>query len=292
MMDKYFKTNIGITAFVLAMFPLLCNCQSDGFDFSSPSKTITLVEELREISGITRSEKPGNVYVVQDEIGKIYELELATGKVLNTKLFESSGDFEDLCLIYPKMYIVRSKGDLYELDLTENSPAKIYRTFLNKDFDVEGLCVSGNKLLVACKGFPNPQSGDPLKRSVYSFDLTSQSLDVRPVFEITKEALITHLRKSGDSPDILKKLEEKPLEMGIGLSALAVDPISKDYYLISSVGKLLMVLNKNGQITKVKRLPKSDLPQPEGLYFDEKGNLYISSEGKNGPAVIQAYYRN
>ena len=32
--------------------------------------------------------------------------------------------------------------------------------------------------------------------------------------------------------------------------------------------------------------------QPEGITFDEEGNLYISNEGKNGIAMLYKYSRS
>jgi len=58
-------------------------------------------------------------------------------------------------------------------------------------------------------------------------------------------------------------------------------------YVLSSALKRLVVLNYNdGTIRYAVRLDKKILPQPEGISFDQEGNLYLSSEGKKGEGQV------
>ena len=49
----------------------------------------------------------------------------------------------------------------------------------------------------------------------------------------------------------------------------------------------MVVLNAaDGTIRFAARLDKNLLPQPEGIAFDEAGNLYLSSEGKKKEGLM------
>jgi uncharacterized protein YjiK len=66
-----------------------------------------------------------------------------------------------------------------------------------------------------------------------------------------------------------------------------VHPKTKDIYLISTALKRMVVLNAvDGTIRFAARLDKNLLPQPEGIAFDETGNLYLSSEGKKKEGLM------
>ena len=73
-------------------------------------------------------------------------------------------------------------------------------------------------------------------------------------------------------------------------SAIAIHPITNQIYITSSVGKLLLITNESGKVLHIENLKKSIHPQPEGLCFDQDGNLYLSNEGKDGrPGVIYKF---
>ena len=57
-------------------------------------------------------------------------------------------------------------------------------------------------------------------------------------------------------------------------------------YIVASVGKLLVVADKNGKVEQVFRLDPVMYNQPEGMTFAPNGDLYISNEGGEGIATI------
>ncbi|MBK7408618.1 MAG: SdiA-regulated domain-containing protein [Saprospirales bacterium] len=78
--------------------------------------------------------------------------------------------------------------------------------------------------------------------------------------------------------------------MAFAPSALAIHPLTGHLYLLSSVGKLLVVLDREtGAIIYVQKLKKSVHPQPEGICFDPDGTMYISNEGKDGNGLIHKF---
>ncbi|MEZ4981635.1 MAG: SdiA-regulated domain-containing protein [Saprospiraceae bacterium] len=76
-------------------------------------------------------------------------------------------------------------------------------------------------------------------------------------------------------------------------SAIAQHPITEEFYILSSVGKLLMVLSAEGEINYIEKLDKKILPQPEGICFEKNGTMWISSEGKkSGNGTVLKYNLN
>jgi uncharacterized protein YjiK len=62
-------------------------------------------------------------------------------------------------------------------------------------------------------------------------------------------------------------------------SALARNPVSHDWYVLSSVNKLLVIADDKWKIRDVYPLNPDFFTQPEGMAFDADNNLYISNEG-------------
>jgi len=147
---------------------------------------------------------------------------------------------------------------------------KKYKTALDEGNDTEGLCYEAKKerLLVLCKEDP----GKKLKgqRAIYAWDLKKKKLSKKPVHTIDENAIETLLDKQGIKT---KNFHFKP-------SGLAVHPFTGDIYVISSVGKVLVVLNRKNGIKSVTRLNENVFEQPEGICFMKNGDLLISNEGK------------
>jgi uncharacterized protein YjiK len=69
-------------------------------------------------------------------------------------------------------------------------------------------------------------------------------------------------------------------------SGIAIHPNTELVYILSSVGKLLVILTPNGSIHHIEKLNKEIHKQPEGICFEKDGTLWISTEGKGGTAKI------
>jgi hypothetical protein len=73
-------------------------------------------------------------------------------------------------------------------------------------------------------------------------------------------------------------------------SAAAVHPITGDYYLISAINDLLVVIDRAGVVKGACAIDKYLFKQPEGLAFMPNGNLLISNEfAELGRATIILY---
>ncbi len=80
--------------------------------------------------------------------------------------------------------------------------------------------------------------------------------------------------------DQLKEFDTK-IKKTFKPSALAKKADSKEWYILSSVDKALVVTDENFHVKSLTSLDPKMFPQPEGINFDSKFNLYISSEAGN-----------
>jgi uncharacterized protein YjiK len=71
-------------------------------------------------------------------------------------------------------------------------------------------------------------------------------------------------------------------------SGIAVHPDSKEYYILSSQGKTLVVVDDQNKIKHIEFL-KSQHAQPEGICFDDQAKLYISNEARGLSPKIFMY---
>jgi uncharacterized protein YjiK len=248
------------------------------YSLQAPSLIVNLVnDELREISGLSPTESEGVFLAIADERGEVFFIGGdGGGAVTHRVLFREKGDFEGVEMSGKTIWAVKSDGDLFELNDWEKNTPRIseYKTPLKKTDDVEGLCldVQRNALLLACKSDP----AEFTPRKIYAFDLKTKVLNETPVYVLSPEA-VNQFVPYGEA--------EK--HDAFSPSGIALHPITRDVYLISTALKRLVVLDYNsGKIKFAQRLEKTLLPQPEGISFDKTGNLYISSEGKGGAGLL------
>lgn len=243
------------------------------YNLESPIEVAKLDNDLEEISGIAYSPE-GQLACVQDEEGKLYWVAAASGDIQRVEKFAKDGDYEDLAFVGNDIFVLRSDGRLYHVPPPYTDAEKI-DTELSTKNDTEGLCYlkESHQLLIACKakaGLDEKLSG---KRAIYAFDIAKKQLSSQPYLLIDLDRLSALAGR------------EVPFEP----SGIAQHPMSNNFYIISSVGKLLIVLNQEGEIIHLQSLDRKGFKQPEGICFAPNGMLYISNEGKGGKANIMSY---
>lgn len=259
------------------------------YDLDHPDKSFAMPAYLQEISGLSLSPSPLKLCAIQDESGSLYFINKETGVVDPPVFFKQTGDFEGVEFVGTTAWAQSSKGILYEIKNpgTEAQTTQDYPTALTKTNNVEGLCydAKNNRLLLACKG----QKELDYSKPVYAFDLATKQLSANPVFSISQEQIQNYLKTVSDDKST-EKLQEQygatTIEFPFGPSGIAIHPKTGDIYMISSVGKVLVVLSETGEIKYMQKLHKETYQQPEGITFDMDGTLYISNEGKTGPAML------
>ncbi|PHN03038.1 SdiA-regulated domain-containing protein [Flavilitoribacter nigricans] len=261
------------------------------YQFDSPDQIFELDDELEEISGLGISGDGNYLLAVQDEDGILYHLDKTTGAILEKREFWKDGDYEGVEAVGSDAYAIKSTGTVYWIKNhnKEDFETEKFNYDLNKDNDVEGLGYDSQNqmLLLACKAHPD---GQKEARGIYGFSLQYKQLLQDPIYMLTLGAVHNYLDKN---PPITRLEKVKDFfdedELDFSPSALAVHPISGDLYLLSSKGKMIIVMNRQNEVVYIQKLQKEEHPQPEGLCFDQNGNMYISNEGRGDKGTILVY---
>jgi hypothetical protein len=239
-----------------------------GYKLDQPEKYI-MPASLVEISGIAF--KDGNsdtLYAEQDEEGKVFYLKPGDAKAQYTK-FGKNGDYEDMAICRDKVIILKSNGSLYvfpfsEMEKPDAANVQEYKNVLSPG-EYEGLFCDSllNQLFVLCKICRNADASKAATGFILSVSANG-TMEQQGTFSIPVKEIAAMAKE--------KKMRFHP-------SALALHPLSHDWYVLSSVNKLLVITDRNWKVKEVHHLNPSIYIQPEGIAFDKNANLYISNEG-------------
>lgn len=255
-----------------------------GYDFERPELVAKLPERLKEISGLGISPRSGELIAVQDEEGYFFRLDLQSGQLLGATEFWKDGDYEGIEAVGDDIWVVKSSGTLYRIRRPGSIEQEVtkFNGFLVPENDVEGLAYdkSGNRLLLSCKSYVAETMET---RSVFAFDLATEEFITRPVFNVGRQAISNYLDNCPQTrrhDKIIAFINEKD-NFKLGPSAIAIHPTTGQIFIASSPGKLVIILDRAGNIQHVRRLDKDIFPQPEGMTFTEDGTLYVSTEASD-----------
>jgi len=237
-----------------------------GYDLSKQIK-YNMPDELTEISGIVFDEdNPNLLYAEQDEDGRLFYFKPGDKNVKSVK-FAGHGDYEDVAVSNRHVIMLRSDGTLYTFRL---GPAESGEVNSKKQDNLlpageyEGLFGdTDSSVYVLCKHC--------------SIEKTSKTTTV---FRLKLSADGT-LTNAGQNTIDVKKIEQLAGTKKISFhpSALSKNPQTGEWYILSSVNKLLVIADPNWNVKAVYPLNPAIFGQPEGMAFDRDNNLYISNEG-------------
>ena len=250
---------------------------------SSPTSEVFIVQqwdlpqELNEVSGIAFI-GDNRFACVQDEEGFIFIYNTSDRKIESKISFAGAGDYEGITLVGNTAYVVRADGMLYEIVNYQSAKPTItnYKTALSVKNNIEGLTFDkeNNRLLLAVKD-EDLVSGD--QKGVYAFDLATKKLNNQPVYAVST----SH-----------KLLSGKKKNKAVRPSAIGIEPVKENIYIIDGPQSRLLMLDKTGQLVEVKELGK-EFAKPEGITFDPSGRMFISNEiGKKTAANIMEIRKN
>jgi DNA-binding beta-propeller fold protein YncE len=257
------------------------------YSLGEPTHKYKLDNKLQEISALGWV-APGKLYCVDDEEGILYTYDLQANEISAKARFWKDKDFEGIEAARQDVWALKSNGSLYKISHGKKD-GKEYTTFLNDGNDTEGLAYQAdkNRLLIACKGVPADKSTDT--KAIYAFDLNEEKLLKEPAYTISLDQLEMY-KAMNPVIKAIKGIQDffsPGSNLSFQPSGIAVQPNSGDLYIISSVGKLLVVLDMNGNIQHIESLDPEVFKQPEGIAFSANGRkLYISNEGRGGTANI------
>jgi len=243
------------------------------YDLSAP-QGITLGNKLHEISGIAYISEH-NILGENDEQGKIFSIDPAQPDNTNypSVRFGDKDDFEDMVVINSTAYMLISDGEIMEVpDYSKRGDATgtIIGQVGGKHNEFESLFYDKaiNSLIMLCKSCHHEKDAI---RTAYKFDLATKKFADTAFFTIS-------------IPDIAAKLNEK--EVKFFPSAAAIHPVQNKLYIVSSIGKLLVITDLKGRVEEAFSLNPSVFRQPEGLTFAPNGDMFISNEGGDGMATL------
>lgn len=255
------------------------------YDLGHPEQIFKLPAELIEISGIAITEDK-KILCIQDEVGIIYTYNPLTKNIDKTLRFEGKGDFEEVAIVGKDAYVLKSNGDIYQIENFESESWKQnkFETTLKQKYDSEGLCYDpkNKRLLVTSKEFDEKKKHNT-EKYIYGFDIGSKALTKSPIYKINLTEVKKHLEQSTERSfikSLVTALENNDIDQVFKPSAIAKHPLTDQLYILSATNKLLLILNAEGQIENVFHLNHPDVHQPEGITFSSSGDLYISNEGK------------
>jgi uncharacterized protein YjiK len=277
MFTTFFSLHGRFSTFLLiVLFPLLSQCQqgdNHGYDLDAPH-VIKLEKALHEVSGIEIVNN--SIYAIGDDKGVLYELDIVSGKVISEWKFNKSRDYEGLSYLNGKFYVLNSNGDVYEVELRgSNDPVVTEHKFelaKGMEFEIFYYDDSLRRMIMICKECSVDNKSTV---SVYSFDPATGEFE-KQGFSLDADAIT--------SAGGRKKSER------IKASGGAVHPITGEVYIVSSINKMLLVTDRQGNPISVFDISRKLFEQPEGVAFTPNGDLYISNEkGKKSAATIVVY---
>jgi len=252
------------------------------YDLTKPEECV-LSHELLEISGLTIDGKSDLKYAVNDEKAIIFALENCSFK--SRFDFGKNGDYEGIEIVGDVIYVLKSNGSIVQYDMSLKEQMHIINTPLKSSNNTEGLGYDqkSNSLLIACKGSPNVDKHYKHKnaKAVYAYNLNTNDFVNDPLF-VVKDEDIEFFFDKYTADQYSNKEAKRKMKRALKFSPSAISKNNRNshYYLLSTVGKTLVVLNSEFEIVDLKFLDHPMFIQPEGICFNLNGDMFISNEGK------------
>lgn len=233
---------------------------------------------LREISGLALTSR-GTVLTHDDNSGRVSEIDPKTGILVKSfsLLGNQKEDFEAIAIAGVDIYLLASDGKLFRF--REGADGQqvqfmMFDTGLGKQCEFESLAYEADstRLLMACKRTLDKQA--PKDLIIYRMPLP-----------LNRATFLTKL-----------SILQVPLKQVVGSnqwknfrpSDMTIDPFTRNYVIIASHEKGLLVLTPDGDVVRSEPLPGDHL-QAEGVAITNDSILLISDEANVKPAAISLY---
>lgn len=246
---------------------------SEGYDLQHP-RTIDVPKQVDQISGIACATGDA-VYAIDDDHGDLYKISLGKKTGVQKWKFGAKADYEDVVLVKDRFYILNSDGTI--VSFAQHFPIMDPQQFKlplkgKNEFEALYYDPASQKLVLLCK---NCHGDDKDEMVAWSFDPLTQTFRDKPFYTVKVKGIEKLLGRDVG--------EWKP-------SAAAINPLTGDLYVLSSVNKLLVVLDPSRNVKQVFPLDAHTFKQPEGITFTPEGDMLISNESAHqGSATILVF---
>lgn len=234
---------------------------SEMYNLSNPT-VINLPIELDEISGIAYYEKDTSVFAIIDEDGLLFKIPIKDPSKTKKWVFDKPRDYEDIILKDSAFYVLVSNGDVvslhFEGDSIHTQKSKFSDISGKKLNEFESIFLDSNRIIIMCKECETD------KKEKISFFWYNDSLQNYQAY------------KSLELAPVAEKLDKN--KVALKPSAAAINPVTKELYIISAIHKMLLIIDNKGQIKEMYNLNPKIYKQPEGIAFTPAGDLIISNE--------------
>ncbi|WP_436491657.1 hypothetical protein [Chitinophaga sp. ARDCPP14] len=259
---------------IFLLFLLSCNLSDReqkvyasprGYDLKEPVR-YRVRESMQEISGIELFPDEHKIMAINDEEGRIYQLDVLAKEPYPHFKFAKDGDYEDICHTDSGWFVLKSNGSLFQVhglftDSVYSDHHKMPKTG-KKEFETTYYDSAHNGIVMICKNCEDDKRHGVT--SAYRFDLATKTFDTTAVYKFNNQEIA---RLAGSDMRFFKP------------SAAAIHPIEKRLYIIASVNGLLVIADLQGHVQEAYNLKHRLFLQPEGLAFAPNGDMYISNEG-------------
>jgi uncharacterized protein YjiK len=229
---------------------------------------------LREISGLTLTSR-GTVLTHDDNTGRVSEIDPKTGILIKSfsLLGNQKEDFEAITIAGNDIYLMASDGKLFRFREGADGQQVSFQMFdtgLGKLCEFESLAYEADstRLVMVCKRILDKQA--PKDLVIYRMPLPLN----RATFSIVQVPI--------------KQVVGSNKWKGFRPSDITIDPFTRNYVIIASHEKGLVVLTPDGDVVRSEPLP-GDHRQPEGVAITRDSLLLISDEANVNPAAITLY---
>lgn len=233
--------------------------------------------KLKEISGLAWDADKDQFLAHYDEAGTLFYLNKQDKSIVTAYPFGPKGDYEDIALYNGIPYILRSDGMITKV--IKESDGVVRGVEAGKldisgtnDFETMYADTARKALIIVCK---NCEQDSKAEISAFAFYPDSIGFVNQPVYRINAEKI----------KEIAKK-DSLPKTSKFQPSAAGIHPITQQLFIISSASNQLLIADRDGNPESVFHLSKKLFPQPEGLTFNRKGEMYISNEGVTSRSTI------
>ncbi|MET3874605.1 hypothetical protein [Chitinophaga sp. OAE865] len=259
---------------IFLLFLLSCNLSDReqkvyasprGYDLKEPVR-YRVRESMQEISGIELFPDEHKIMAINDEEGRIYQLDVLAKEPYPHFKFAKDGDYEDICHTDSGWFVLKSNGSLFQVHglFTDSVYSDHYKMEKpgKKEFEATYYDRAGNSIVMICKNCEDDKKLGVT--SAYRFNLASKTFDTTATYRFNNQEIA---RLAGSDMRFFKP------------SAAAIHPIEKRLYIVASVNGLLVITDLQGHVQEAYNLKHRLFLQPEGLAFAPNGDMYISNEG-------------